>query len=151
MYGPGDLRMLKLFKLVQTGRWRTIGDGSAWFHASYLDDLVRGFRLCGEHQDAVGGVFLLPGAEPARLGELINRVADAVGVAHPTRRLPLGPVMFAARWCERACKPLGIDPPLHERRVRFFTNDRYFDGSPRPCGAGVRAARGPGRGAAADG
>ena len=129
MYGPGDTRMLKLFRLVQAGRWRTVGDGSAWFHACYRDDLVTGFRLCGEHPAAAGGVFILPGREPARLGELVNKVADAVGVKHPTKRLPLGPMLFAARWCERVCKPLGIDPPLHERRVRFFTNDRYFDGT----------------------
>ncbi|MEM6457952.1 MAG: NAD-dependent epimerase/dehydratase family protein [Planctomycetota bacterium] len=126
MYGPGDLRMLKLFRLVHTGRWVTLGDGSAWFHPSYIDDLVEGFRLCGEHPDAVGGTFILAGPEPCRLHALIAEVAAAVRVAAPTRRLPVRPMMAAAWVCETACRPLGIEPPLHRRRVKFFTNNRYF-------------------------
>jgi nucleoside-diphosphate-sugar epimerase len=127
MYGPGDLRMLKMFRLIHTGRWRMVGDGTAWFHATYIDDLVRGFRLCGEHRDAPGEVFILAGEEPLRLNDLANAVADAVGAPHPTKRVPLQPVLVAARICETLCRPFGIEPPLHERRVRFFTNDRYFD------------------------
>lgn len=127
MYGPGDLRMLKMFRLIHSGRWRTVGDGRAWFHPTYIDDLVTGFRLCGTHPDALGEVFILAGDEPLRLNELANAVADAVGVPHPTRKVPLGPVLAAARLCEAVCRPFGIEPPLHERRVRFFTNDRNFD------------------------
>ncbi len=127
MYGPGDMRMLKMFRMIHTGRWRTVGDGSAWFHATYIDDLVTGFRLCGEHAAAEGGTFILAGNEPRRLNDLANDVADAVGVPHPTKKVPLKPVLAAARLCESICRPFGIEPPLHERRVRFFTNDRYFD------------------------
>jgi dihydroflavonol-4-reductase len=129
MYGPGDLRMLKMFRLVNRGRWWTVGDGSAWFHACYIDDLVSGFVLCGEHPDALGQVFILPGPTPVRLRELVALVAEALGVSPPRRRVPLGPMLIAARLCARVCRPLGIEPPLHERRVRFFTNNRSFDGT----------------------
>lgn len=129
MYGPGDTRMLKLFSNVYNGRWRTVGDGSAWFHPCYIDDLVAGFLLCGEHESALGEVFLLPGVEPVRLRELIAAVAKSMDVKAPTSHLPLKPIMMAAKACEILCRPLGIEPPLHERRVRFFTNNRNFDGS----------------------
>lgn len=127
MYGPGDLRMLKMFRMIHTGRWRTVGDGQAWFHPTYIDDLVAGFRLCGEHPAALGQVFILASKDPLRLNALADAVADAVGVPHPTRKVPLRPVLAAARLCETLCRPFGIEPPLHERRVRFFTNDRNFD------------------------
>lgn len=139
MYGPGDLRMLKMFRLIQAGRWRTVGDGTAWFHATHIDDLVRGFRLCGEHPDALGEIFILAGEEPVRLTDLANAVADAVGAPHPTKTVPLGPVLAAARVCEALCRPFGIEPPLHERRVRFFTNDRYFDAAKARRVLGFRA------------
>ncbi|MEJ2502154.1 MAG: oxidoreductase, partial [Gemmatimonadota bacterium] len=32
----------------------------------------------------------------------------------------------AATLCERICRPLGIDPPLHKRRVEFFIKPRAF-------------------------
>ena len=35
-------------------------------------------------------------------------------------------MMAAATLCELACKPFGIDPPLHRRRVSFFTKARAF-------------------------
>jgi len=129
MYGPGDTRMLKMFRLVQNGRWRTVGDGGAWFHPCYVDDLVAGFLLCGEHPGALREVLILPGLRPLRLRELVHEVAQALDVPTPTRSLPLKPMLAAARACEILCRPFGIEPPLHERRVRFFTNNRHFDGS----------------------
>lgn len=129
MYGPGDTRMLKLFRHVHSGSWRTIGDGNAWFHPCYIDDLVAGFILCGTEETALGQIFILPGPEPIRLKDLVAAVAKAMNVPVPTRSLPLKPLLFAARVCETLCRPLGIEPPLHERRIRFFTNNRNFDGT----------------------
>ena len=129
MYGPGDTRMLKMFRMVKKGSWFTVGDGSAWFHPAYIDDLTAGFQLCGEHPDAVGEVFIMAGPEPIHLRDLVKRVAESMDAPYPTRRVPLGPMLMAARACEAICKPFGIEPPLYERRVRFFTNDRNFDDS----------------------
>jgi nucleoside-diphosphate-sugar epimerase len=36
------------------------------------------------------------------------------------------PVKMAAALCEALCKPFGIEPPLHMRRLDFFTKDRGF-------------------------
>jgi nucleoside-diphosphate-sugar epimerase len=129
MYGVGDTRMLKMFKLIQQGKWFTVGNGEAWFHPTYVEDLVQAFRLSGEHPDAVGETFIFPGHKAISLNELTAAVAKAVGVKTPTRKLPLVPMLLAARACELICGPLGIEPPLYRRRVKFFTNDRNFDGS----------------------
>jgi nucleoside-diphosphate-sugar epimerase len=32
----------------------------------------------------------------------------------------------AALTCERVCTPLGIEPPLHRRRLSFFKHNRAF-------------------------
>lgn len=127
MYGIGDLRMLKMFKLIQSGKWRMIGDGQTWNHPCYVDDLTQGFRLCGEHPGAVGGTYIIGGPDAIRLNDYADIVADAVGVPRPTKRVPLWPVLAAGHVCQALCKPFGIDPPLHPRRVHFFTHDRYFD------------------------
>jgi nucleoside-diphosphate-sugar epimerase len=39
----------------------------------------------------------------------------------------VGPVYAAAALCEAICGRLGIEPPLHRRRVGFFTHHREFD------------------------
>jgi nucleoside-diphosphate-sugar epimerase len=37
------------------------------------------------------------------------------------------PVLAAGALCEAICVPLRIEPPLHRRRVHFFTHHREFD------------------------
>jgi nucleoside-diphosphate-sugar epimerase len=126
MFGPGDLRMLKLFKMIKKGRFVVVGDGSALFQPAYIDDVLQGFMLCLEKPEAIGEAFIIGGEEYLPLRELFQVIADELNVAPPKIKLPLGPVLFAASLCEKICAPLGIEPPLHRRRVSFFQNNRAF-------------------------
>lgn len=127
MYGPGDLRFLKLFRAVQRGTFRMFGDGRTLFHGVYIDDLVDGFLLCGEHPAALSAeVLILAGPRWVTLDELVALVARSVGVRPPRLHLPLGPLLAASRLCDAVFTPLGIEPPLHPRRAHFFTNNRAF-------------------------
>jgi nucleoside-diphosphate-sugar epimerase len=82
--------------------------------------------LCGEHENALGQIYILSGPKYTTLHELVAAVAAAVGRPVPRGRVPLLPVKAAAVVCEALCKPLGIEPPLHRRRLDFFTKDRGF-------------------------
>lgn len=126
IYGPGDLRFLKLFRAIQSGRFVMFGSGETLYHFTYIDDLVRGIILCGEHPAALGQTYILGGDGFISLNELVSDVAEALGVPAPRWRLPIWPLMAAAVACESICKPLGIDPPLHRRRAEFFVKDRAF-------------------------
>jgi dihydroflavonol-4-reductase len=126
IYGPGDLRFLKLFRSIRRGLFCTFGRGEATYHLIYIDDLVDGIVLCGEHPDAIGETFILSGPRYTTINELVARVAAAVGVRPPRARAPLTPLLAAAWLCEMACKPLGLEPPLHRRRCDFFTKARGF-------------------------
>lgn len=127
IYGPGDLRLLKLFKTIHNGSFKMIGPGRVHFHTVYIDDLVDGIIRCGTNDKALGEVFLLAGPKSVPLSELVQDVADSVGVDGPKGSIPVGPVMFAAKLCEAICVPLKIDPPIYPRRVGFFTKHREFD------------------------
>ena len=126
IYGPGDLRFLKVFRGVQRGRFPMFGSGEVTYHFTYIDDLVDGILLCGTHPDAVGDTFILGGDEFISLNDFVKLVADAVGGRPPRLHLPLGPLLLAARACETVCRPLGIDPPLHVRRCEFYMKARAF-------------------------
>ena len=126
IYGPGDLRLLKMFKQIKRGFFPLFGGGSNMYHLSYIDDLTDGIILCGEHPNAVGERFILCSNEYGTLKELGALIAKHLDVKAPTFAPPVGPLMLAARICEALCKPLGIDPPLHTRRVEFFVKSRAF-------------------------
>lgn len=126
IYGPGDMRFLKLFRAVKRGTFRMIGSGRTFYHLTYIDDLVEGIILAGEHPNAPGNTYILAGPRYTSLNELVEHTARAVGSAAPRGHIPLAPVKLAARLTERVCRPLGLEPPLHERRVDFFVKDRGF-------------------------
>lgn len=125
-YGPGDLRMLKMFRMLASGRFIMIGSCRAHFHAVYIDDLVDGFWRAMTRSGIGGETFLVGGPRYVTLEEYLQTAAAALGAAAPRWRLPYWPVHCAAWACEALCRPLGIEPPLHRRRVRFFRNNRAF-------------------------
>ncbi len=126
IYGPGDRRLLKLFRGVARRRFVVIGDGRIFYHLTYIDDLVEGFRLCGEVDAAAGRTYILAGAEVSTLNELVSLIADEAGVPPPRLHLPVWPFWMAGAACEAVCRPFGVEPPLYRRRVDFFTKSRAF-------------------------
>jgi nucleoside-diphosphate-sugar epimerase len=127
IYGPGDRRLLKLFRGVARRRWITLGDGEIYYHLTFIDDLVDGFRLCATHPAAANRTYILAGGEVTTLNDLVGIVANVAGVETPTRHLPVWPFWMAGAACEALCAPFGIEPPIFRRRVDFFTKSRAFD------------------------
>jgi nucleoside-diphosphate-sugar epimerase len=127
IYGPGDRRLLKLFRGVARRRFVVLGSGRIFYHVTYIEDLVEGFRLCGTVPAAAGRTYILAGPEVTTLNELIEVIAAEARVAPPGLHLPVWPFWIAGAACEAFCRPLGIEPPLYRRRVDFFTKSRAFD------------------------
>ena len=103
-----------------------IGSGQAHYHFVYIDDLVQGYLLAGEKEEAIGDSFLIGGLESPTLNELVTLIAEILEVKPPRWRIPVAPIYYAGWLCELLCKPFGIEPILHRRRVAFFTKNREF-------------------------
>lgn len=131
IYGPGDLRFLKLFRLARLCRWVMIGSGEVCYHFTYVDDVVRGLVAAAAAEEAAGEVVIVAGEAPVTLEALVDLVRRILGEPVPGRRLhlPVRPLRWAAVACEAACRPLGLQPPLFRRRVDFFEKNRAFDAS----------------------
>lgn len=127
IYGPGDRRLLKLFRGIARRRWVTLGSGEIFYHLTFVTDVVEGLRLCGEIPGAAGGTYIIAGPQVTTLNELVAAIARAAGVRPPRWRLPVWPVWLAGAICESVCVPFGLEPPLYRRRVDFFTKSRAFD------------------------
>ena len=124
-YGPGELRYLKLFKGIAKKRFFIFGSGKTLYNLAFIDDLCDGLILCATHPKAVGEVFHLGGAENVTLNRLVQEVASVLEQPNTSvPHLPLRPILWAAAVVETLCKPFGIEPPLHRRRVDFFRVNR---------------------------
>jgi dihydroflavonol-4-reductase len=126
IYGPADLRLLKLFRMIARRRFIMLGSGETCLHMVHVDDLVRGFQLLADEPAAIGEAFILAGPEYLPLNRIVELIASAVGVPPPRLRLPAWPFMVAGAVTEAICVPLRIEPPIYRRRVAFFTKNRAF-------------------------
>jgi dihydroflavonol-4-reductase len=126
IYGPGETRLLKLFRAIARRRYAIVGSGRAYYHPVYIDDLVQGFRLALTRPGAVGEAFIVAGPRYVTQIELAAVIARHTGGRVWPFRIPAAPLVWAGALCEAVCVPLGVEPPLHRRRVEFWTKSRAF-------------------------
>lgn len=126
IYGPGDLRLLKLFRMIDRGRFVMIGPGEAFIDMVYVADVAEGLILCALDEDAAGETFILSSGEYLPVRDFVKSIADELDVAHPRLRVPITPVRAVAWMLETVCAPLGISPPLTRRRLGFFEMNRAY-------------------------
>jgi nucleoside-diphosphate-sugar epimerase len=130
IYGPGDKRLLKLFKMAAKPVFPLFGNGRGLYHLIHVEDLTDIFITAALHLEAEGGVFIAGNAEPSELRDIASTIASEIGNSSLRFvRFPAWPLFLVADVCEWLCRPFGIDPPLYRRRVAFFTKDRAFDTS----------------------
>jgi nucleoside-diphosphate-sugar epimerase len=126
IYGPGETRLLKLFRAIARGRYAIVGSGRSFYHPVYIDDLLDGYLLALSRPEAVGEAFLIAGPRYVSQAELAALIARETGGRVLPFRIPAWPLVWAGVVCEAVCVPFGIDPPLHRRRVEFWTKSRAF-------------------------
>lgn len=125
-YGPGDRRLLKLFKAIKRKAFFMIGQGENWHHPIYIDDLIAGLDLGAVSEKAVGGTFVLAGREPVTTRQMVEEISSALGVSVTRFSAPLAPFVILAAAMETFLRPIGIQPPLHRRRLDFFRKNFSF-------------------------
>lgn len=125
-YGPGDQRLLKLFRSIARGHFFMIGRGNNRRQCIHVDDLVRGLLTAAQHPAAPGETFVFAGNEIMTTQEMVQRIAGVLQRKPPRLQLPMWPFVAAAGVMETALPPLHIAPPLHTRRLDFFRKSFVF-------------------------
>ena len=130
IYGPGETRFLKVFRGIARCRFPMLGGGRVFYHLPYIDDIVKGFRLCAEPPGAEGQTHLLGVPRYTTLAELVCTATAKLRVPSPRGRVSVSPVGLAGSLSEAICVPLGIEPTLYRQRADLFTKSRAFGTTP---------------------
>jgi nucleoside-diphosphate-sugar epimerase len=127
IYGPGDPeRFSMIFRRVARGSFPMLGNGRTLYHPLHIDNLVDAFLLSMQDGRGDGQAYLIADEEYVQIGDLVRRIAAAIGVNVRTPHYPYAPVFAAAWLCEKICQPLRISPPLFPRRVDWYIQNRAF-------------------------
>lgn len=125
-YGPSDLRLLKLFRAIDRGQFVMLGPGTNRRQCMHVNDVIRVLLLAAHHPNAVGQTFVIAGRQAMTSNEMVQAIAAAMHCRAPSTHVPLWPFNALARVMETVLPPFGIQPPLHGRRLDFFTKSFVF-------------------------
>ncbi|MGB7488823.1 MAG: NAD-dependent epimerase/dehydratase family protein [Thermoanaerobaculia bacterium] len=125
VYGPGCGRTEKLFRAISKGRFVVAGRGRTLRHCIYIRDMVDASLLAETSLAASGEVIIVGDQEATTVRDLVDKIAKITG-ARPPRSVPLGLLWAAAVTAEAAFLPLGKEPPISRRSLRFFTGNTAF-------------------------
>ena len=126
IYGPGEKRLLKLFKMAAGNVFPILGKGKCWYHMIHVEDLANAIILAATEEKALGEAFIIGATEPIRLEDMATIIAKEYNTKLRVLRLPIGPFFLLGDICEIVCRPFKIEPPIYRRRVAFYSKDRNF-------------------------
>jgi nucleoside-diphosphate-sugar epimerase len=129
VYGPGDLRLLKLFRGVARQRFPLVGAGTGRRHMLFIDDLTGALLAACERDSGPYESFIIAGPQVITLRALLERLTKLLGVRRFGFRVPFAPMMAAATLIEAVCGVIGVPPPIHRRSLDFFLTDVEYDTS----------------------
>jgi nucleoside-diphosphate-sugar epimerase len=127
IYGPGDRRLLKVFRMAKAPVFILLGRGQCLYHLIHVDDLTEAIIRAAWHPAALGEAFICGDPAAVSLEKMGRTIADEMKRPFRVLRLPAWPFFALADATEAICKPLKLSPPIYRRRVAFFTKDRSFD------------------------
>ncbi len=126
IYGPGEKRLLKLFKMATKTYFPILGSGKCWYHLVHVEDLANAMIVAATEEKALGEAFIIGSKEPIKLEDMAAIIAKEYGRKIQVFRAPIWPFFLIADICELVCKPFKIEPPIYRRRVAFYSKDRNF-------------------------
>ena len=125
-YGPGDRRLLKLFKGIRQRNFFVMGDGANLHQLAYVDDLCCDLLLCAVRAEVAGTVVILAGDESLTTDEMCRTIARAVDRPLVPFRAPIWPFSIAAYCIEKLAGVLGRPAPISRRSLDFFSKSYRF-------------------------
>ncbi len=143
IYGPGDKRLYKIFKMAKMGFVLMLGNGKGMFHLVHVDDLTNIMLLAATEQNALSEAFIAVSDDaPISIVDMGKMIGKHMGKRTRVIRLPLWPFYMAADFSSAVFPRLGMKPPIYRRRVDFYTKDRKFDNSKVRNLLGYRSQKG---------
>jgi nucleoside-diphosphate-sugar epimerase len=127
VYGPRCPRTDKLLRTIAKGRFLIFGSGKNMRHPIYISDAVRALELCAEVENIAGEVYIIAGADPVQVAELVNVISQELGASSPKLHLPITFGLWGGMTLELVFKLIKRPPPFSRRSVDFFLKHNAYD------------------------
>ena len=131
IWGPGDTQLVgRIVERARRGRLAYVGSGAALIDSTFITNAADALIAAIDRAEfAAGEALVVSNGEPRPIGELVDRIVVAHGLAPPRLRVPR-PVAFAGGWvAERAWRSLRLsgEPPMTTFLAGQLGTAHWFD------------------------
>ena len=127
IYGPYDRQFFpRVVGALKAGVFKYIGDGSSPLSLVYAENLADAMLLAAQKDEAVGEVLMITDGEPVTRRELVEAIADGLGLAKPTKCVPAGLAKALCPVFEFFGKLRKKTPILNRFRLKFMMTPLTF-------------------------
>ncbi|MCX6357973.1 MAG: NAD-dependent epimerase/dehydratase family protein [Candidatus Aureabacteria bacterium] len=130
VYGPRDRQMFpRILAYLKNGRYAFIGGGTNPFSLVYAKNLADGLIRAAESPGAVGQIYNITDGVAVTRRELINLMADRLGLPWPKRNISYPAARVICAVCETVAKVFRLKtaPLLNRFRLKFMYTPLTFD------------------------
>ncbi len=131
IWGPGDTQLVApILARARAGRLVVIGTGAALIDTTYLDNAVDAMvAAVGAVGRVHGEALVVSNGEPRPVGEILEKVCRAAGLAGPRWRVPRAAAVVAGSAVDSAWSILGRtdQPPITRFLAEQLSTAHWFD------------------------
>jgi len=127
IYGPGDRRLLKLFKMAKLPVIPILGFTDGLYHLIHVEDFVSFLIIASASDKTLGQVYICGNKSSITIKSFVSVIANYMKKSPIYLRLPVTPFFIMGDVCETVCRYFSVEPIIYRRRVAFYTKDRSFN------------------------
>lgn len=79
VYGPGDIRRVKMYKNIKRKKFILTTSGKSHLHPTYIDDVVSGFLCCLGNEKSYNDTFNIAAENDVTVKQYLDIIAQQVG------------------------------------------------------------------------
>jgi nucleoside-diphosphate-sugar epimerase len=126
VYGPGDLTLLPLFKMVKNGRFFNMGKMDAKMMPVHIDDMMDAFIQAMDLPIQDGQIYNIAGPEVVTVKKFMDTIANIMDKNIPKYSIPMPLVKSLAILVQGVFGIINKDPPISIKKLRFFTHSEIY-------------------------
>ncbi len=131
VWGPGDEQLVgRIVERARAGRLAIVGSGAALVDTTYIDNAAEALVAAADRAPEISGRSLVvSNGQPRPIGELIDRIVTAAGLAAPRVKVPAVVARFGGLLVERWWAASGRidDPPMTSFLAEQLSTAHWFD------------------------
>lgn len=129
IYGPGDRRLLKFYKMAKLPLIPLIGYSKGLYHLIHVEDLVEFIWFTTTKDKTLSNIYICGNPKANTLKQMLTTISGHYGNKARFIRIPATPLFVMANIVDFVSKKINVEPFIYPRRIAFFTKDRSFDTS----------------------